>query len=232
MVTSPPDGSTRPTAAASVTAFAATAMEARPLRRRLEGSTAVRVYQGGVALSRWTAGDHDVLLSCGLAGALAGDLETGTVLIPDAVGDGAGRLQACDAGIVALLRDAARRCGITPHPGHVVTVDHFVAGSERALWAGRGYAAVDMESALLVGHARRFAVLRVVLDTPRRELSPAWARPRRAIAAPWLWGEALWLARVAPGLCDVGARVVAEAFSPTPTARDRGTFEPQARPGA
>jgi hypothetical protein len=229
MVTSPPEDPTRLSDAGVVTAFAATAIEARPLRRRLAGNAAVRVAQGGVALSRWAEAQHGVLVSCGLAGALAG-LPTGAVVIPDAVALETGELHACDSGTVAVLRDAARRCGVESHPGPLVTVDHFVAGAERALWAGRGYSAVDMESALLITRAQRFAAVRVVLDTPLRELSPAWARPRRALATPWLWGEALWLARVGPRLCDVVAQIVAEAFSPTPTARGRGTSEPQARP--
>jgi hypothetical protein len=229
MATSPPEDGTSGTSTA-VTAVAAMAVEARPLRRRLAGNPTVRVQQGGIALSRWTDASHQLLISCGLAGALASDVSTGTVVIPDVVALGSGERRRCDEDAVASLRDAAARCGVTAHTGAVVTADHVVAGAERALWAVRGYVAVDMESALLAQRAPRFAVVRVILDTPVRELSAAWARPGRAIATPWLWGEALWLARVAPRLCDLVARIVAEAFSPTRSGQVRDTSGPPARP--
>lgn len=219
-------------AAGAVVAVAATGIEARPLRRRLEGNARVRVDVGGVALSRWPAGNHDVVVSCGLAGALGAGLPTGTIVIPDMVGMDTGSPQPCDPEIVDLLRGAAVRCGVQPHDGPLVTVDHVVSGSERGVWWERGYAAVDMESALMIGRAQRFGAVRVVLDTPERELSPAWARPRQAMATPWLWGEALWLARVAPALCDLVARIVAAAFSPSPTAPGQGMSEPPAQPVA
>ncbi len=218
--------------AGTVTAFAAMAVEARPLRRRLAGNAAVRVDRSGIGLSRRLGRDYGTLISCGLAGGLDGGLPTGTVVIPAAVALEAGTMQPCDPVLVALLRGAALRCGTTPHPGPLVTVGHVVSGAERARWAGLGYAAVDMESALLHERGQHFAAVRVVLDTPVRELSPAWARPRRAMATPWLWGEALWLARVAPRLCDLVARIVAEAFSPTPTDPVPGTSEPPALPSA
>jgi hypothetical protein len=218
--------------AAEIIAVAATGAEARPLRRRLEGNARVRVELGGIGLSRRPAVEHDIVLSCGLAGALGADLPTGTVMIPDMVGlqrDGPLR---CDPEIAELLRAAALRCGVHPDAAPLVTVDHVVSGAERGVWLDRGYAAVDMESALLMGRARRFGAVRVVLDTPLRELSPAWARPRRAMASPWLWSEALWLARVGPGLCDLVARIVATAFSPTRTGRGQDTSEPRALPVA
>lgn len=214
----------------AVTVLAATEVEALPLRRRLRGNPEVRVTRSGVGLSRWAAVNDGLLLSCGLAGALGADLPTGTVVIPDEVGLGGAATTVCDAAAVARLRDAARRCGVDPHGGPLLTVDHLVSGAERVLWWGRGYAAVDMESGRLGERAAAFAAVRVILDTPHRELSGAWSTPLRAITRPRRWPEALWLARVAPRLCDLVARIVVEAFSQTPTAPARGRSEPPARP--
>ena len=214
-----------------ITVFAAMGMEARPLRRRLAGNDGVRVEQGGIAAARWASTGHDLLLSCGLAGGLVDGLRTGTVVIPDAVALADGPLVDCDRDAVSRLREAATRLGHPIHDGPLVTVDHVVGGAERGRWAERGYVAVDMETATVAHRAARVAAVRIVLDTPQRELSPRWARPRRAMATPTLWGEAVWLARVGPRLCDVVARIVAAAFSPTPTAPGPGTSAPPARRG-
>lgn len=195
-----------------VTVFAATAVEARPLRRRLGGIAGITVERTGIGAGQRHGVAVAVAISCGLAGGLDSRLPSGTVVIPDAVGDGGGELHACDPMLLQRLRVAAERCGVTAHPGPLLTVDHVVSGAERDHWARRGYAAVDMESALLVSLSRRFAALRVVLDTPSRELSPAWTRPRRAVLSPRLWGQALWLARAAPQRCDLAAAIVALAL--------------------
>ncbi|MDQ2961169.1 MAG: hypothetical protein M3R48_09015, partial [Candidatus Dormibacteraeota bacterium] len=115
-------------------------------------------------------------------------------------------------GLVRRLRAAAAAVGVQSHPGPLLTLDHLVTGAERTTWASRGYAAVDMESALMVAHSPRIAAVRVVLDTPSRELSPRWVHPWRALLAPSLWPEALWLARVTPRQCDLAASIVAAAF--------------------
>lgn len=85
--------------------------------------------------------------------------------------------------------------------GPVVSVDHLVSGPERGLLAAEGALAVDMESAWLAPAAagRPFAVLRVVLDTPDRELYrplatlagglAAWRVLRRATPALTLWAR-------------------------------------------
>jgi 4-hydroxy-3-methylbut-2-enyl diphosphate reductase len=194
----------------SVIVLAATGTEARPLRRRLRGHTGVTVVRTGVGL---TAADHGAaLISCGVAGGLDRGIGSGTLVVPDAVGTGDGVLHRCDSDLVRRLRAAAEACGVDPHPGPLLTLDHMVTGAERTHWAAQGYAAVDMESALMVGHSPRFAAVRVVLDTPDHELSPRWVHPLRALLAPSLWTEALWLARVAPRHCDVAACIVAAAF--------------------
>ena len=87
------------------------------------------------------------------------------------------------------------------HAGPVVSVDHLVRGVERAALAGTGALAADMESAWLAPAAagRPFAVLRVVLDTPEREIHrplatlagavTAWRALRRAAPALALWAR-------------------------------------------
>ena len=74
-------------------------------------------------------------------------------------------------------------------------------GAERFALAGEGVLAVDMESAWLAPAAtgRPFAVLRVVLDTPAREIYrplatlagglTAWRALRRAAPALALWAR-------------------------------------------
>lgn len=226
-MTAPPGGSAEPSSD-GIVVLAATGPEARPLRQRLRDVAGVRVEVSGIGLSRWLEGRSSTLVSCGLAGGLDSRLRSGAVVIPDEVGFDDGARHACDPDLVARFRGAAQRRGVVWHSHPLVTVDHVVTGAERALWSDRGYAAVDMESALMVSRSERFAVVRVVLDTPGRELSPAWAHPGRAVARPWLWGEALWLARAVPRLCDLAATIVAEALSPTPTGRGRGTSGPPA----
>ena len=210
---------------------AATGAEARPVRRRLRGS-GIDVHVAGMGLARWRNHPAAALVVCGLAGGLDARVASGTLVIPDAIARGDAEPVACDPGMVGALRAAAARLGLAPHPGPIVTVDHVVTGAERAAWAARGYAAADMESALVFEGGRRVAAVRVVLDSPSHEISPAWAHPARAATRPWLWGEAWWLARTAPRLCDLVAAVVAEAFATTPRDRGPGMFAPPARPGA
>ena len=52
--------------------------------------------------------------------------------------------------------------------------------------------------ALLAAMVPRVAAVRVILDTPAHEISPAWVNPRRAAADPRNWREAAWLARWVP----------------------------------
>ncbi len=87
------------------------------------------------------------------------------------------------------------------HVGPVASADHLVRGAERAALAGEGALAADMESAWLAPGAagRPFAVLRIVLDTPEREIDRplatlagglvAWRALRRAAPALALWAR-------------------------------------------
>ncbi|MHB8719604.1 MAG: phosphorylase family protein [Candidatus Dormibacteria bacterium] len=194
--------------------MAATALEARPLRRRLGGRDGVAVRRCGVGARDWTSWDGTAtVLSCGLAGGLDTALAPGTLLIPAVVATPGRPPRACDPELVERLRAAAHVCGLTAQGGTLVTLDHVVRGRERERWAGRGFSAVDMESAILAAAAPRFAAVRVVLDTPARELGGDWQRPGRALADPRNWREALWLARVAPGHCALVAEVVDAALA-------------------
>jgi 4-hydroxy-3-methylbut-2-enyl diphosphate reductase len=138
----------------------------------------------------------------GFCGALDPSLRPGDVVVATEVRGLDGVTTPCpSAGIVAASLSAM---GITSRLGAVVSTDHVVSGRERErLRARTGAIAVDMESAWLAVAAgdRPFAVLRVVVDTPRRELkgnpvatARGGVRGYRALAkaAPALasWAEA------------------------------------------
>ena len=59
----------------------------------------------------------------------------------------------------------------------------------------------------------RVAAVRVILDNPAHEISPAWVNPRRAAADPRNWREAAWLARWVPRYTRRAALVVAAAIA-------------------
>lgn len=219
---------TRPVA---VTVAAATGMEWRALRQRLAGLEGVQLRQVGLALHGWSPDPDSTVVTCGVAGALTGELAPGTVVVPQTVGLTDGRRQACDPALVALLSTAAARLGAPVHHGPLLTSPHLVRGPERSHWAELGYAAVDMETGLLIGRVRCFAAVRVVLDGPDREFDAAWLRPWAAAARPWLWGEAVWLAAVAPRRAALAARVLARALAPSPGDRAPDRSAPPARRG-
>ena len=85
-------------------------------------------------------------------------------------------------------------------------------GAERRRWAVRGAVAADMETGLL--DAARLATVRVVLDTPDRELGAAWLRPATALLPPAAWRQLPWLAREAPRCARLAAAVLAEMVRP------------------
>ncbi|HET6276859.1 MAG TPA: hypothetical protein VFE16_13090 [Candidatus Cybelea sp.] len=192
--------------AATPALIAATALECKALRREVPHA---RVVQTGIALADLREELGEVVVSCGLAGGLRPDLSTGTVVIPREVCRPGGDVVSCDEELVELFAASARRLGVEPVFDPLVTTDRIVQGAERAQWAARGYAAVDMETGLL--HAPRVAAVRVILDTPQREISKDWRTPILAILKPWNWPQAMWLAREAPRAATLAARVVAGA---------------------
>lgn len=202
MATSPDAPATAPTA------IAATLLEARALRR---AAPKARIIKCGIALSRCDpAALGSTVISCGLAGGLRADLATGSVVVPARVRRPNGEEFACDATLHARLLAAARALGYEPVVTPLLTSATVVGGSERERWASRGYAAVDMESGLLV--TPRVAVVRVILDTPQRELSPAWRKPAAALCDPRLWPQAFWLAHEAPRCARIAAEIAASVL--------------------
>ncbi len=189
-----------------VTFVAATALECGALRRLLP---AARVVQTGVALEALRDELGETVVSCGLAGGLRDDLPTGTVLIPREVRRPNGETLRCDPELVEAFAESARRLGLEPRFDPLLTSGSIVNGAARGTWGARGYAGVDMETGLL--GAARVAAVRVVLDTPRRELSSDWRTPLAAMLKPWNWPQAVWLAREAPRAAQLAARVVAGA---------------------
>ena len=188
----------------------ATALEAKAARRALPG---VAVIEAGIALVKLQGSalaDAAAVVSCGLAGGLDARYSSGTVLIPREVRRPGGGVFRCDPELVEALATASRRLGYEPVGEPLLTSAAIVRGSERAAWSEAGYAGVDMETGLL--DLPRVAAVRVVLDTPRRELSADWLRPGRALLNPKNWPEALWLARYAARYARRAADVVSAAF--------------------
>jgi hypothetical protein len=196
---------TRPEAPAIV---AATSLEARAVRRH---AAQARVIESGVGLVKMNGQPLEgPAISVGLAGGLRDDLPTGTIVVPSAVATTSGTAIACDAEWTARLRNAAKHLGYACIDAALLTSDGLLVGDARAAWAARGFAAVDMETARIPAH--RLAAVRVVLDTPQRELSPEWLTPARAMLRPSNWGQLVWLAREGPRCADLAARILAVAL--------------------
>jgi len=142
----------------------------------------------------------------GFCGGLTDDLRPGDIVVASEVRGPSGQPVMCSSeALVATLRARAARAGRAGRGlprvfvGPVVSVDHVVRGAERAALAADGALVVDMESAWLAPAAagRPFAVLRVVLDTPAREVTrplamliagiTAWRVLRRAGPALGAW---------------------------------------------
>jgi len=193
------------------TVVAATRLEARAVRRELP---AARLVWSGVALSRLAGGAAELtgtVVTCGVAGSTRPDVPTGTVLVPRRVLRSDGCELGCDPALVEALAAASRRLGLEPELGAMATTEALAVGAERAVWAARGCAGMDMETGLL--RADRVASVRVVLDTPERELHAAWGRPATVLWRPAAWGQLPWLATEGPRCARLAARVLAAALS-------------------
>lgn len=190
-----------------LTVVAATSLEARALRRALPKG--IRLLETGIAL-RTARPASSMVIGCGLAGGVRDTLPTGTVVIPRFVGLPDGTRITCDAELNELLVTAAARLGHQCVDDPLLTTAEMVTGAARADVARAGYVAVDMESGLI--SAPRFACVRVILDTPLREISPQWTQPWRALSTPALWGELPFLMREGPRCARIAARIVAEGL--------------------
>jgi Phosphorylase superfamily len=195
-----------------VTVVAAMGVEARPVARHAPQLRLVRAGIGLATLDRHLL-TTSVVLSVGLAGGLAADLSSGTVVIPRQVAREDGVLVNCDLEWSLALEGASRRLGYPTSTASLLSADALVTHAGRDMWAARGFAAVDMETAMLAGMVPRIAAVRVVLDTPAQEISPAWERPARAALDPRNWREGAWLARAAPRFSRRAALVVAAALA-------------------
>ena len=177
------------------------AVEAAALRRAVPGAAMLRTGVGparaataAVKASRLVGGAVAV---GGFCGALTDELRPGDIVVASEVRGPQGQGVRCSSeALVAALRERGLQ---RVFAGPVVSADHVVRGAERAILAAGGALVVDMESAWLAPAAagRPFAVLRVVLDTPARELTrplatlvagiTAWRALRRAGPALGAW---------------------------------------------
>lgn len=191
-----------------VVVITATRLETWAVRRAVGGR---RVVEAGVGLSRLREDVGRAVVTCGLAGAVRRGLPTGSVVIPDKVLRPDGGWVTCDPPLVDALVAAARTLGLQPERGPLGTATTIVRGAGRQSWAEQGCVAVDMETGRLT--ASRIAAVRIVLDTPERDLSEVWARPALVFAHPAAWREAVWLCREAPRCVRRAAAVLAAALS-------------------
>ncbi|MFI6446604.1 1-hydroxy-2-methyl-2-butenyl 4-diphosphate reductase [Kitasatospora sp. NPDC050543] len=137
-------------------------------------------------------GGYGALVVAGFGAAVAPGMAPGDVIVADGVRDAEGNLFTLDSGPV--LAEALRARGLTTHIGVHHTADHVVRGIERRALHAKGALAVDMEAAAVLARRQEIrpalpaAVLRVVVDTPERELLrpgtlPAGLRAWRTLRA-------------------------------------------------
>ncbi|MDH6579707.1 1-hydroxy-2-methyl-2-butenyl 4-diphosphate reductase [Kitasatospora sp. MAP5-34] len=143
---------------------------------------------------------YGALVVAGFGAAVGPGVRPGDVIVADAVRDGEGGHHPLDS--AAPLADALRACGLTTRLGLHHTADHVVRGFERRALYAQGALAVDMEAAAVLAARAELrpalptAVLRVVVDTPERELLRpgtlpaglhAWRALRAAVPALVAW---------------------------------------------
>lgn len=185
---------------------AAMRLEAGMARRALRG-TGVEVVRLGMRGTRMSVGEGaGPLVVVGVCGALA-PLRPGTVVVPDEVGEPEGGVVRCDPELSARLRAAAAGRGWPVRRGRLLTVPAVVSGAARERWAARGFDAVDMETAPVLGRSGGAAV-RVVLDGPDHEL-PELSR----MLDPRQWPAAIRVAAGAPRYARRAAAVVADVVA-------------------
>ncbi|MFF1869206.1 hypothetical protein [Streptomyces sp. CB03911] len=147
-------------------------------------------------------GGYSALVVAGFGAAVAPGMSPGDVIVADGVRDAEGNHFAIGSG--PALAKALQAHGLTTHIGVHHTADHVVRGLERRALHAQGALAVDMEAAAVLARLRELhpaarpggadggpppaAVLRVVVDTPERELVrpgtlPAGLRAWRTLRA-------------------------------------------------
>jgi len=173
------------------------------------------VERVGMGLKGWSPPTVRPFVSCGLAGALTESITPGTIIIPEWVGVASGERIRCHAPLVEALVAATRKLGREPVTGPLITTPWLVTGRERQDWSAKGFVAADMETGMLLKRYPRGATVRVILDSPQRDLSAAWERPWRALLEPWLWPQAFWMGLIAPAYALRAAVVVRAATALT-----------------
>ncbi|MFI9326681.1 1-hydroxy-2-methyl-2-butenyl 4-diphosphate reductase [Kitasatospora sp. NPDC052868] len=137
-------------------------------------------------------GGYGAVVVAGFGAAVAPGMAPGDVIVANGVRDAEGHLFAIDSG--PDLTRALKVRGLTVHTGVHHTADHVVRGLERRALHLQGALAVDMEAAAVLATLKELrpalpaAVLRVVVDTPERELFrpgtlPAGVRAWRTLRA-------------------------------------------------
>ncbi|MER7751609.1 1-hydroxy-2-methyl-2-butenyl 4-diphosphate reductase [Kitasatospora sp. NPDC097643] len=137
-------------------------------------------------------GGYGAVVVAGFGAAVGPGMQPGEVVVADGVRDAEGHLYPVDSG--ADLARALKARGLTTHTGVHHTADHVVRGLERRALHLQGALAVDMEAAAVLAALREVrpalpvGVLRVVVDTPERELLrpgtlPAGVRAWRTLRA-------------------------------------------------
>lgn len=141
----------------------------------------MRIHRTGVGHARSRAAvallqsdPAAALVVMGVCGGLEEGCEPGDVVIADELLDGdrpVGARMACSS--AQPLAEALERRGVAVRRGGVVSVARVARGERRVKLRERGAIVVDMESAWLAEGARGrpFAVIRVVVDTPSREVT-------------------------------------------------------------
>lgn len=199
-----------------ITVVTATGIEAAAARKALPKDIAV--IEAGIALATHASQFEGLAISCGVAGGLRDDLPTGTVLIPNSVRCPDDSVVECDAAANEALRNAASARGYTAIDAPLFTSATLLYGANRKSLAAEGYAGVDMESGLI--QAERVACVRVVLDTPQREISPVWEKPWRVPLHPRAWRDLPFLAREGPRCARIAAEIIAAAVPALRAARN------------
>jgi 4-hydroxy-3-methylbut-2-en-1-yl diphosphate reductase len=146
------------------------------------GARRLRVRQTGMGRERSRAAaallqsdPAAALVVMGVCGGLDDECEPGDVVIAEQLLDGEheqeDRRFPCPS--AKPLAEALERRGVPVRRGMVVSVARIARGEARVRLRERGAIVVDMESAWLAAGAgdRPFAVIRVVADTPSREVT-------------------------------------------------------------
>lgn len=146
------------------------------------GARGLRIHKTGMGPARSRAAvpllQRDpaaALVVMGVCGGLDEECEPGDVVVADELLGGDHEAQerrlACPS--ADPLAQALERHGVPVRRGTVVSVGRIAHGEKRVELRERGAIVVDMESAWLAAGAleRPFAVIRVVADTPAREVT-------------------------------------------------------------